>query len=128
MTAGDWKEASRHQVGVIPLTVTPVNRDRADITDQLQSMHWALGAHLARCRTAAGISQRRLGRALGYTSRTMVSKIEHGTRSMPASLWQIADELCHAKGALVAEYATLAQAEHDSSPQAPEASSRPHRT
>jgi len=100
---------------VTPLTVAPVSRNGNSVTDQatLERLRAALGAHLARCRTAAGISQPQLGQALGWT-RSMVSKIEHGHRSMPAELWQIADELCHAEGALVAEHATLAQADQDS--------------
>ncbi|MBV9011209.1 MAG: helix-turn-helix domain-containing protein [Pseudonocardiales bacterium] len=72
----------------------------------------SLGAHLAMYRTAAGLAQPELGQALGRT-RSMVSKIEHGTRTMPEALWKIADEVCHAEGALVAEYHRLAEAEQD---------------
>jgi hypothetical protein len=43
----------------------------------------------------------------------MISRIEHGTRTMPEGLWKIADEACRAQGALVAEYHTLAEAEQD---------------
>jgi hypothetical protein len=31
-------------------------------------------------------------------ARSTVSKIEHGTRTMPEALWKTADELCHAEG------------------------------
>lgn len=77
---------------------------------QLEGLRRGLGARLAVYRTAAGVSQPELGQALGRT-RSMVSKVEHGTRAMPAALWEQADKLCAAKGALVAEYTTLAAAE-----------------
>lgn len=77
---------------------------------QLEGLRRSLGAHLAVYRTAAGVSQPELGQALGRT-RSMVSKVEHGTRTMPVALWELADELCGAKGALVDEYTTLEQAE-----------------
>jgi hypothetical protein len=43
----------------------------------------------------------------------MISKIEHGTRGLPAALWRIADDLCRAEGVLVAEHSVLEQAERD---------------
>jgi tetratricopeptide (TPR) repeat protein len=43
----------------------------------------------------------------------MISKIEHGTRGLPAASWRIADDLCRAEGVLVAEHSVLAQAERD---------------
>ncbi|MGH3721280.1 MAG: helix-turn-helix domain-containing protein [Pseudonocardiaceae bacterium] len=63
-------------------------------------------------RRAAGVSQPDLGRAIGRT-RSMVSRIEHGTRVMPEALWTITDEVCRAQGALIAEHHTLAEAEQD---------------
>jgi transcriptional regulator with XRE-family HTH domain len=78
----------------------------------LDTMRRRLGAHLATYRRAAGLSQPELGRAVGRT-RSMVSKIEHGTRAMPQALWTVTDEVCHAEGALIAEHHTLAQAEQD---------------
>jgi tetratricopeptide (TPR) repeat protein/transcriptional regulator with XRE-family HTH domain len=69
-------------------------------------------AQLATYRTAVGISQPQLGHTLGRT-RSMISKIEHGTRTLSAALWRIADDLCHANGALVAEHSVLTQAERD---------------
>ncbi|MGH3938692.1 MAG: helix-turn-helix domain-containing protein [Pseudonocardiaceae bacterium] len=89
--------------------------DTGDLAAQraeLKSLRSALGAHLASRRTAAGVSQPQLGQVVGRT-RSMVSKIEHGTRSMPARLWQVADRLCGAGGALVAEHAQVAKVEHD---------------
>jgi len=77
---------------------------------RLDTMRCHLGAQLAAYRRAAGISQPELGGALGRT-RSLISKIEHGVRGMPATLWEIADDLCHAKGALVAEHNALAEAE-----------------
>jgi transcriptional regulator with XRE-family HTH domain len=71
-----------------------------------------LGAHLALYRRAAGVSQPELGQAIGRT-RSTVSKIEHGTRTMPQALWTVTDQVCHADGALVAEHHTLAQVEKD---------------
>ncbi|MGH3831972.1 MAG: helix-turn-helix domain-containing protein [Pseudonocardiaceae bacterium] len=78
----------------------------------LETLRRRLGAHLALCRTAAGVSQPELARAIGRT-RSMVSRVEHGTRVMSEALWAIADEVCRAKGALIAEYHTLAEAERD---------------
>jgi transcriptional regulator with XRE-family HTH domain len=71
-----------------------------------------LGEHLATYRRAAGVSQPELSRAMGRT-RTTVSKVEHGTRGMPEASWRIADEVCGADGALIAEYQALAEAEQD---------------
>jgi transcriptional regulator with XRE-family HTH domain len=65
---------------------------------------------LAAHRRAAGISQPELAQALGRV-RTQISKVEHGVRGMPAALWEIADDLCRADGALVAEYGALAEVE-----------------
>lgn len=79
---------------------------------KVEVLRRSLGAQLATYRTAAGISQPQLGRALGRT-RSMISKIEHGTRALPARLWRIADDLCSAQGVLVAEHSVLAQAERD---------------
>jgi transcriptional regulator with XRE-family HTH domain len=70
----------------------------------------SLGTHLATYRRAAGLSQPQLAQVLGRT-RSTLSKIEHGTRTMPAALWKIADDLCHAHGALISEHDTL-QAAH----------------
>ncbi|MGH3888130.1 MAG: helix-turn-helix domain-containing protein [Pseudonocardiaceae bacterium] len=82
--------------------------DRARLT----SLRRSLGAHLATYRMAAGVSQPELGQAVGRT-RSTISKIEHGTRGMPARLWKITDDVCRADGALVAEHSTLADAEQD---------------
>ncbi|MBV9160883.1 MAG: helix-turn-helix domain-containing protein, partial [Pseudonocardiales bacterium] len=79
---------------------------------ELETLRRSLGVRLATYRTAAGVSQPQLGRALGRT-RSMISKIEHGTRGLPAALWRIADDLCRAEGVLVAEHSVLAQAERD---------------
>ncbi len=79
---------------------------------KLKVLRRRLGAHLAIYRTAAGVSQPELGQALGRT-RSTVSKIEHGTRGMPVPLWTIADDVCGADGALIAEHEALAQAEQD---------------
>ncbi len=79
---------------------------------RLDTMRRHLGAQLAAYRIAAVISQPQLGQALDRT-RSTISKIEHGVRTMPAALWAIADELCGAQGALVAEYEALATAEQD---------------
>ncbi|MGH3771700.1 MAG: helix-turn-helix domain-containing protein [Pseudonocardiaceae bacterium] len=78
----------------------------------VQTLRRSLGARLALYRRAAGVSQPDLGRAIGRT-RSMVSRIEHGTRVMPEALWTITDEVCRAQGALIAEHHTLAEAEQD---------------
>ncbi len=77
---------------------------------RVQALRRSLGARLALYRQAAGVSQPQLGQALGRT-RSLISKIEHGQRGMPARLWTIADELCGAQGALVAEHSELVKAE-----------------
>jgi transcriptional regulator with XRE-family HTH domain len=79
---------------------------------RLDTLRRHLGAQLAAYRAAAVISQPQLGEAIGRT-RSTVSKIEHGVRGMPAELWTIADDICGADGALVAEYEALAKAEQD---------------
>ncbi|MGH3683865.1 MAG: helix-turn-helix domain-containing protein [Pseudonocardiaceae bacterium] len=79
---------------------------------RLKSLRRGLGAHLALYRNTAGVSQPELAQALGRT-RTTISKVEHGTRGMPEKQWKITDDVCHAEGALIAEYTTLAQAEQD---------------
>jgi transcriptional regulator with XRE-family HTH domain len=79
---------------------------------RVEALRRHLGAQLATYRTAAVVSQPELGHAVGRT-RSMISKIEHGKRGMPAQLWMIADDLCGAAGALVAEYEALAAAERD---------------
>ncbi|MGH3868266.1 MAG: helix-turn-helix domain-containing protein [Pseudonocardiaceae bacterium] len=63
----------------VPVDEGDMTVDRADLTIARRR----LGAHLATYRTAAGVSQPELGQALGRT-RSTVSKIEHGTRGMPA--------------------------------------------
>ncbi len=79
---------------------------------RLMVLRRRLGARLAIYRAAAGLSQPELGQALGRT-RSLVSKVENGGRGMPAELWTIADDVCGAEGALVAEHEVLAQAEQD---------------
>ncbi len=89
--------------------------DEGDITvgrARLEVLRRRLGSHLAVYRTAAGVSQPQLGQAVGRT-RSTVSKIEHGVRGMPSELWTIADDMCGADGALVAEHEALAQVEQD---------------
>jgi transcriptional regulator with XRE-family HTH domain len=78
----------------------------------VQVLRRRLGAQLATYRAAAGVSQPELAHAVGRT-RSLVSKVEHGRRGMPAALWMIADEMCGAEGALVAEHDALARAEQD---------------
>jgi len=79
---------------------------------RVETLRRGLGAHLVMYRRAAGVSQPQLGQALGRT-RSMISRIEHGTRVMPEEQWVIADEVCRAEGALIAEHHTLAKVEQD---------------
>jgi transcriptional regulator with XRE-family HTH domain len=79
---------------------------------RLETLRRGVDAHLATYRRAAGVSQPELGQAIGRT-RSTVSKIEHGMRGMPGTLWKITDDVCHAEGALVSEHNALAQAEQD---------------
>lgn len=96
-----------HRLG---LTAVIVNEEH-DATD-LQVMRCRVGAQLGCCRRDAGLSQPQLGQVLGRT-RSLISKVEHGTRAMPAALWQLADGVCNAQGALMAEYTQLATVEAD---------------
>jgi len=92
--------------------VTIDTDDMAVEQARLQAARRELGEQLAWYRQAAGITQPQLGQILCRT-RTMLSKIEHGTRSMTASDWRIADDRCNARGALIAEHAALVEAERD---------------
>jgi transcriptional regulator with XRE-family HTH domain len=103
-----------HPLGFKAVTVD-VTVEAGDLTTdraRLKSLRRSLGVHLATYRMAAGVSQPELGHAVGRT-RSTISKIEHGTRGLPARLWKIADDMCRADGALVAEHSTLADAEQD---------------
>lgn len=100
------------ELTVVTVEVTDDAGDLAADQVRLESLRCGLGARLATYRTAAGISQPQLGQALGRT-RSMISKIEHGTRGLPVMLWRIADDLCRAEGVLVAEHSALAAAEQD---------------
>lgn len=86
-----------------------VDEDHRAVVD-VQVLRCRVGARLATCRREAGLSQPELGQLLDRT-RSLISKVEHGTRAMPADLWRLADEVCGAQGALVAEYTALAAAE-----------------
>jgi DNA-binding XRE family transcriptional regulator len=86
--------------------------DVAALQTQVEVLRCGLGTQLASLRTAAGISQPQLGQALGRT-RSLISKVEHGVRRMPETLWKLTDELCRAQGALIAAHAELVQAEQD---------------
>lgn len=77
---------------------------------RLTALRRSLGEHLATYRRAAGVTHPELARAMCKT-RTTVSKVKHGTRGMPETSWRIADDVCGADGALIAEYTALAQAE-----------------
>lgn len=68
---------------------------------KLDALRRQLGTQLATYRRAAGISQPKLGMAIGKT-RSTVSKIEHGWRGIPAEQWKVTDDMCHAEGALLA--------------------------
>lgn len=92
------------------LALVTVNEDHHGV--DLQVARCRAGERLASCRREAGLSQPELGHALGRT-RSLVSKVEHGTRAMPAALWELADQVCHAAGVLLAEYTILAQVEAD---------------
>jgi hypothetical protein len=79
---------------------------------RVETLRRSLGTHLAVYRRAAGLSQPELSQILDRT-RSMVSKVGHGTRGMAEALWRIADEVCCAEGALLAEHSALAEAEQD---------------
>ncbi len=77
---------------------------------ELDAMRLHLDTQLTAYRKAAGISQPELGETIDKT-RSMVSKIEHGQRTMSAEQWKAADDACHTKGCLVAGHTELAQVE-----------------
>lgn len=97
-----------HRVRRVTIEAGGLAADQA----RVQILRRRLGARLATHRVAAGVSQSKLGQALGRT-RSTVSKIEHGTRGLPTTLWKIADEVCRAQGVLITEHSELAQAEQD---------------
>jgi transcriptional regulator with XRE-family HTH domain len=100
---------------VTPLRLTVMTVNLGDVAAdraKVEALRRSLGAHLAMYRRAAGLSQPELGQVIGRT-RSMISRLEHGTRAMPEALWKITDEVCRAQGALLAEYHTLAEAEQD---------------
>ncbi|MGH3904121.1 MAG: helix-turn-helix domain-containing protein [Pseudonocardiaceae bacterium] len=86
--------------------------DLAATRARLAILRRDLGRRLALYRAAAGVSQPELGRALGRR-RSTISKVENGTRGMPAALWTITDDVCRAGGALIAEHSELARTEQD---------------
>ncbi|MGH3802790.1 MAG: helix-turn-helix domain-containing protein, partial [Pseudonocardiaceae bacterium] len=90
------------------LTPDDLISDRA----RLAQMRRSLGAHLADSRQAVGVSQTELAKALDR-SPSMVSKVENGEKCLSAPLWKIADQVCAAQGALLAEYRKYAEAERD---------------
>lgn len=79
---------------------------------RLAEMRRGLGASLADYREAARVSQTELAKALDR-SPSMVSKAENGEKCLSAPLWEIADQVCTAQGALLAEYREYAEAERD---------------
>jgi transcriptional regulator with XRE-family HTH domain len=100
---------------VTPLRLTVMTGNLGDVAAdraRVETLRRSLGSNLALYRVAAGVSQPELGRAIGR-SRSMISRIEHGTRALPEALWKITDEVCRAQGALIAEHHTLADAERD---------------
>jgi transcriptional regulator with XRE-family HTH domain len=115
------RQTVAHPGLVLPLLLATALRSKAmTVTEgelaaeriRLGILRRNLGEHLATYRRAAGVSQPELSRAMDRT-RTTVSKVEHGTRGMPEASWRIADQVCGADGALLAEYQALAQAEQD---------------
>lgn len=90
------------------LTLDDLITDRA----RLAQMRRSLGAHLADSRQAVGVSQTELAKTLDR-SPSMVSKVENGEKCLSAPLWKIADQVCAAQGALLAEYRKYAEAERD---------------
>jgi len=79
---------------------------------RLAEMRRGLGASLAGYREAARVSQTELAKALDR-SPSMVSKVENGEKCLSAPLWEIADQVCAAQGALLAEYREYAKAERN---------------
>lgn len=79
--------------------------------ERIAAMRHALGAQLAAFRTAAGLTQAQLA-DLAYCDRTRVTHIEKG-RNADKQFWQVADEACHADGALLAAFHELEAARLD---------------
>ena len=71
--------------------------------DELVEMRRVLGAQLAAYRQAAELSQGQLAIA-AMVDRTTVAHIEKGRSRADERFWTIADEKCHAEGALLARF------------------------
>jgi DNA-binding XRE family transcriptional regulator len=69
-----------HRLGLAHVTVD----ENPHPGDDIQIVRCRAGARLASCRREAGLSQPQLGQALGRT-RSLISKVEHGARTMPAA-------------------------------------------
>jgi hypothetical protein len=76
----------------------------------VQALQCRLGEYLAVYRRAAGLSQPALAGQLGRT-RSMLSKVKHGHRTMPTHLWSLADQVCGTHGVLVTEHTRLVAAQ-----------------
>lgn len=70
---------------------------------ELVALKVALGQQLAAARRAAEVVQQQVARKTGY-SRPSVAHAEAGRQLLSREFWQTADELLHAKGALLAGY------------------------
>jgi len=77
---------------VIVHTVTDDAGDLAADRARVESLRRSLGARLATYRTAAGVFQPDLGRAVGRT-RSTISKIEHGTSGLESINQEFDDRL-----------------------------------
>lgn len=79
---------------------------------ELVEQHHALGQYLAALRTAAGLYQTDIARAVPC-HRTTVTHAEAGTQLPEAHFWEAADRAVGAGGALVARYDAFIQARAD---------------
>ncbi|MGH3907868.1 MAG: helix-turn-helix transcriptional regulator [Pseudonocardiaceae bacterium] len=88
--------------------------------EELVEMRRVLGAQLAAYRQAAELSQGQLAIAT-TVDRTTVAHIEKGRSRADERFWTIADERCHADGALLAGFHTWEAAKQDHEVRAREA-------
>lgn len=80
--------------------------------DELVEMRRVLGAQLAAYRQAAELSQGQLAIA-ALVDRTTVAHIEKGRSRADERFWKIADQRCHAEGALLTGFHTWQAAHQD---------------
>jgi Helix-turn-helix domain len=101
--------------------------DHVDVTymardaEHLDQLRRALGEQLAVFRQDAGLKQGELADTM-YCDRTLITRIEAGTRSKDRRFWEQVDAVLHAGGALLVAFDALDAAEYEHKEQQRQAS------